>query len=127
MIPFIPHTFEDHMYYMASSKEIAKLSWKTGKIVYRKRFKKPFFNQYTLVIISDEVFLVSQKNALLVNKHTGETEPYKELSEQLNLKEISTMLGNGVSFMSSIYLTHPQPYTDGGTYGGDGGGGGGGE
>ena len=123
MIPFIPHTFEDHMYYMASSKEIAKLSWKTGKIVYRKRFKKPFFNQYTLVIISDEVFLVSKKNALVVNKQTGETEPYKELSEQLNLKEISTMLGNGVSFMSSIYLTHPQPYTDGGTYGGDGGGG----
>ena len=80
-----------------------------------------------MVIISDEVFLVSQKNALLVNKHTGETEPYKELSEQLNLKEISTMLGNGVSFMSSIYLTHPQPYTDGGIYGGDGGGGGGGE
>ena len=124
MIPFIPHTFEDHMYYMASSKEIAKMSWKTGKILYRKRFKKSFFNQYTLVIISDEVFLVSKKNALVVNKQTGETEPYKELSEQLNLKEISTMLGNGVSFMSSIYLTHPQPYTDGGIYGGDGGGGG---
>ena len=29
--------------------------------------------------------------------------------------------------MSSIYLTHPQPYTDGGTYGGDAGGGGAGE
>ena len=126
MIPFIPHSLEDHMYYMASSKEVAKLSWKTGKIVFRKRFNKSFFNQYSLVIISDEVLLVSKKDAFTVNKQTGDIQPHKELSEQLNLKEISTMLGNGVSFMSSIYLTHPQ-HTDGGTYAGDGGGGGGGE
>ena len=33
-------------------------------------------------------------------------------------------LGNGVSFMSSIYLTHPQ-YHDAGVYGGDSGGSGG--
>ena len=127
MIPFIPHTLEDHMYYMASSKEVAKLSWKTGKLVYRKRFKKSFLNQYSLVIVSDEVLLVSKKDAFVVNKQTGDIQPYNDLSEQLNLKEISAMLGNGVSFMSSIYLTHPQPYTDGGTYGGDGGGGGAGE
>ena len=127
MIPFIPHSLEDNMYYMASSKEVAKLSWKTGKIVFRKRFNKSFFNQYSLVIISDEVLLVSKKDAFIVNKLTGDIQPYKEMSEQLNLKEISAMLGNGVSFMSSIHLTHPQPYTDGGTYAGDGGGGGGGE
>mgnify|MGYP001161424875 FL=1 len=127
MIPFIPHTFEDHMYYMASSKEVAKLSWKTGELVYRKRFKKSFLNQYSLVIVSDEVLLVSKKDAFVVNKQTGDIQPYNDLSEQLNLKEISAMLGNGVSFMSSIYLTHPQPYTDGGTYGGDAGGGGAGE
>lgn len=127
MIPFIPHSLEDHMYYMASSKEVAKLSWKTGKIVFRKRFNKSFFNQYSLVIISDEVLLVSKKDAFMVNKQTGDIQPYKEMSEQLNLKEISAMLGNGVSFMSLIHLTHPQPYTDGGAYAGDGGGGGGGE
>ena len=127
MIPFIPHSLEDHMYYMASSKEVAKLSWKTGKIVFRKRFNKSFFNQYSLVIISDEVLLVSKKDAFIVNKQTGDIQPYKEMSEQLNLKEISAMLGNGVSFMSLIHLTHPQPYTDGGAYAGDGGGGGGGE
>ena len=127
MTPFIPHTLEDYMYYMASSKEVAKLSWKTGKVIYRKRFKKPFLNQYSLVIISDEVLLVSKKDAFVVNKKTGDIQPYNELSEQLNLKEISAMLGNGVSFMSSIYLTHPQAYTDGGTYGGDAGGGGAGE
>ena len=121
MIPFIPHSLEDHMYYMASSKEVAKLSWKTGKIVFRKRFNKSFFNQYSLVIISDEVLLVSKKDAFTVNKQTGDIQPHKDLSEQLNLKEISTMLGNGVSFMSSIYLTHPQPYTDGGTYTAGGG------
>ena len=50
--------------------------------------------------------------------------PYPELSNKINLKEISATLGNGVSFMSSIYLNHPQS-SDGGVYGGDGGGGGG--
>tara|TARA_Y100000768_G_scaffold8266_1_gene5725 strand:- start:3976 stop:4644 length:669 start_codon:yes stop_codon:yes gene_type:complete len=126
MIPFVPHTHENYMYYMASSKEVAKLSWDTGRTVFRKRFKKPLFRNYALVIISDEVILFSKKDALIVNKDTGNTEPYPDFSEKLNLKEITTTLGNGVSFMSSIYLTHPQ-YTDGGAYGGGDGGGGGGE
>ena len=50
-------------------------------------------------------------------------EPYPELADKLNLKDISATLGEGVSFMSSIYKTHPQA-TDGGTYAGDAGGGG---
>ena len=114
MIPFIPHTLDNHMYYLASSKEVAKLSWDTGKIVFRKRFKKSIFTQYSLVIISDEIFLISKKGALIVNKQTGDIEPYPELSKKLDLKEISCALGNGVTFMSSIYLTHPQPTSDGG-------------
>ena len=120
MIPFVPHTHDKHMYYMASSKEVAKLSWNSGKILFRKRFKKPLFRQYSLVIISDDIFLLSKKGALIVNNQTGETEPYPDLSEKLNLKEISTALGNGVTFMSSIYLTHPQPTTDGAGAGGGG-------
>ena len=121
MVPFIPHTINNHMYYLASSKEIAKMSWDTGKFIFRKRFKKSIFNQYSVVIISDEVFLISKKGALKVNKNTGDVSPCPELSEKVNLKEISAALGNGVSFMSSIYLSHPQPTADGA------GGGGGGE
>jgi len=124
MVPFLPHTFKNHMYYLASSKEVAKLSWKTGKIVFRKRFKKSIFNQYGLGIINDDVILLSKKDVLIVNKETGEVKPYPEISKKLNLKEITTSLGNGISFMSLISLTHPQA-TDGGVYGGDAGGGGG--
>ena len=123
MIPFVPHTLDNHMYYLASSKEIAKMSWDTGRFIFRKRFKKSIFNQYSVVIISDEVFLISQKDALKVNKNTGDVELYPELADKLNLKDISATLGEGVSFMSSIYKTHPQA-TDGGTYAGDAGGGG---
>ena len=123
MIPFVPHTLDNHMYYLASSKEIAKMSWDTGRFIFRKRFKKSIFNQYSVVIISDEVFLISQKDALKVDKSTGDVEPYPELADKLNLKDISATLGEGVSFMSSIYKTHPQA-TDGGTYAGDAGGGG---
>ena len=120
LIPFIPHTLDNHMYYLASSKEVAKLSWDTGEIVFRKRFKKSIFTQYSLAIISDDIFLISKKGALLVHHQTGDVKPYPDLSEKLNLKEISSVLGNGVTFMSSIYLTHPQPTSDG--VGGGGGG-----
>jgi outer membrane protein assembly factor BamB len=120
LIPFIPHTLDNHMYYLASSKEVAKLSWDTGEIVFRKRFKKSIFTQYSLAIISDDIFLISKKDALLVNHQTGDVKPYPDLSEKLNLKEISSVLGNGVTFMSSIYLTHPQPTSDGAGAGGGG-------
>ena len=86
-----------------------------------KDLKNQFFTQYSLVIISDDIFLISKKGALLINDQTGDAEPYPDLSEKLNLKEISSALGNGVTFMSSIYLSHPQPTADGA------GGGGGGE
>ena len=124
MIPFVPHTIDNHMFYLSSSKEIAKMSWDTGKFIFKKRFKKSIFNQYSVAIISDEVILISKKDALKVDKNTGDVLPYPELSNKINLKEISATLGNGVSFMSSIYLNHPQS-SDGGVYGGDGGGGGG--
>jgi len=120
LIPFIPHTLDNHMYYLASSKEVAKLSWDTGEIVFRKRFKKSIFTQYSLAIISDDIFLISKKGALLINHQTGDVKPYPDLSEKLNLKEISSVLGNGVTFMSSIYLTHPQPTSDGAGAGGGG-------
>ena len=120
LIPFIPHTLDNHMYYLASSKEVARLSWDTGEIVFRKRFKKSIFTQYSLAIISDDIFLISKKGALLVNHQTGDVKPYPDLSEKLNLKEISSVLGNGVTFMSSIYLTHPQPTSDGAGAGGGG-------
>ena len=124
MIPFVPHSIDNHMYYLASSKEIAKMSWDTGRFIFRKRFKKSMFNQYSVLIISDEIFLVSKKDALMVDKNTGDVQPFPELAEKLNLKDISATLGNGVSFMSSISLAQPQA-TDGGTYAGDAGGGGG--
>ena len=124
MTPFIPHTHDKHMYYLASQREVSKLSWETGKVVFRKMFKKSIFKSYSLVIISDEVCLISKKDALMVNQENGMIKPYPELAEKLNLKELTASLGNGVFFMSSIYSTHPQ-YHDGGAYGGDAGGSGG--
>ena len=127
MIPFIPISHDGYMYFLSSSREISKMSWKTGKIKFRKRFKKSMFNfnQYFLVIISGDIILVSKKDALIVDKDSGDVQPYSDLGEKLNLKEITAALGDGTAFMSSIYLTHPNPYADGTVAGGDGGGGGG--
>ena len=127
MIPFVPCSHNGYMYFLSSSREISKMSWRTGKIKFRKRFKKSMFNfnQYFLVIISGDIILVSKKDALIVDKDSGDVQPYSDLGEKLNLKEITAALGDGTAFMSSIYLTHPNPYADGTVAGGDGGGGGG--
>ena len=127
MIPFIPSSHDGYMYFLSSSREISKMSWKTGKIKFRKRFKKSMFNfnQYFLVIISGDIILVSKKDALIVDKDSGDVQPYSDLGEKLNLKEITAALGDGTAFMSSIYLTHPNPSSDGTVAGGDAGGGGG--
>ena len=127
MIPFVPCSHNGYMYFLSSSREISKMSWKTGKIKFRKRFKKSMFNfnQYFLVIISGDIILVSKKDALIVDKDSGDVQPYSDLGENLNLREITAALGDGTAFMSSIYLTHPNPYADGTVAGGDGGGGGG--
>ncbi len=127
MIPFVPCSHNGYMYFLSSSREISKMSWRTGKIKFRKRFKKSMFNfnQYFLVIISGDIILVSKKDALIVDKDYGDVQTYSDLGEKLNLKEITAALGDGTAFMSSIYLTHPNPYADGTVAGGDGGGGGG--
>ena len=46
MTPFIPHTLDKHMYYLASQREVSKLSWETGKVLFRKRFKKSIFKSF---------------------------------------------------------------------------------
>ena len=94
MTPFIPHTHDKHMYYLASQREVSKLSWETGKVLFRKRFKKSIYKSYSLLIISDEVCLISNKDALVVNKENGMIKPYPELAEKLNLKELTASLGN---------------------------------
>ena len=63
IIPFLPSSYNGYMYFLSSSREISKMSWRTGKIKFRKRFKKSMFNfnQYFLVIISGDIILVSKK------------------------------------------------------------------
>ena len=80
--------------------------------------------------LSDEILihngLISKKDALKVNKESGDVSPYPKISESINLKEISASLGNGTSYLSSISLAYPQSGDSGMvmTGGGDAGGGG---
>ena len=125
--PFKPTLLDDYLYYMPSSKEVAKMSIKNGELIFRKKFEKSIFNSYGLIVISENVILISKKDALIINKESGEISLYPEISEALNLKEISATLGNGTSYLSSISLAYPQQYGDSGfmmTGGGDAGGGG---
>ena len=128
--PFYPSILENCAYFTSSSKEVAKLDLNTGELIFKKKFDKPLFRSYKLAIISNDIFLISNKDALLVNKDTGDVIPYPEIENSLNLKDISTLLGNGTSFTSSISTANPSHNGDGSTVimsGGDGGGAGGGE
>ena len=127
--PFFPHILNDEAYFMSSSKEITKLCLETGKILFKSKFNKPMFKSYYLIIISENVVLISNKDSLIVNKDNGTVSPYDELREKINLKEITSSLGNGTHFLSSISLTHYQGDPGQATVmgGGDGGAGGGGE
>jgi outer membrane protein assembly factor BamB len=124
--PFAPLMLDNYLYYMPSSKEVAKLSLNNGELMFRKKFEKSMFKAYGLMIISDSVFLISKKDALKVNKESGDVSPYPKISESINLKEISASLGNGTSYLSSISLAYPQSGDSGMvmTGGGDAGGGG---
>jgi hypothetical protein len=117
---------DNYLYYMPSSKEVAKLSLNNGELIFRTKFEKSMFKAYGLMIISDSVFLISKKDALKVNKESGDVNPYPKISESINLKEISASLGNGTSYLSSISLAYPQSGDSGMvmTGGGDAGGGG---
>jgi len=125
--PFYPHVLDDCIFFMSSPKEIAKLNLQTGKLLFKKTFNKSIFSSYGMIIISDQVYLLSKKDAKIVDKISGSVETCNEIRKKINLKELSASLGNGTSFMSSISLTHPQPGGDGGVaaMGSDGGGGGG--
>ena len=124
--PFAPTMLDDYLYYMPSSKEVAKLSLKSGNLMFRRQFEKSMFKAYALMVISDSVFLISKKDALKVDKESGNVTPYPEISEILNLNEITASLGNGTSYISSISLAYPQSGDSGiiATGGGDAGGGG---
>ena len=125
------HCFDGSLYFLASSKEVAKLDLQSGVLIYRKKFKKSIFSSYGMIITGDQIYLLSTKDAKVLDKETGQVNDCPEILDKINLKEITSSLGNGTSFLSSISLTHPQGSGDGGAgmmAGGDtGGGGGGGE
>jgi hypothetical protein len=124
--PFYPHVLGDCLYFMASPKEVAKLNLQSGKLLFKKTFEKSMFRSYRMIIISDQVYLLSSKDAKIIDKNSGAIQACEDIGNKINLKEISASLGNGTSFMSSISLTHPQPGGDGSAamMAGDAGGGG---
>ncbi len=127
--PFFPHYLDGSLYYLASSKEVGRLDLQSGELVYRKKFKKPIFSSYGMIITGDQIYLLSTKDAKVLDKETGQVNDCPEILDKINLKDITSSLGNGTSFLSSISLTHPKDAGDGGAgmmAGGDAGGGGGG-
>ena len=72
--PFYPHVLGDCIFFMSSPKEIAKLNLQTGKLLFKKTFNKSIFSSYGMIIISDQVYLLSKKDAKIVDKISGSVE-----------------------------------------------------
>ena len=123
--PFQPVFYDKHLYYLTKNNTVAKLSCETGKIIYRKPFKKPLFSAYQIILAKDSLFLFSKKEVLTIDKETGEIIKDQTLSDKLSTKDIKASLGDGSSFISVIRSTHPSgdgSAVTGGDGGGDGGG-----
>jgi len=104
---------------------VAKLCCETGKMIFRKPFKKPLFSSYQMILANDSLFLFSKKEVLTIDMQNGEITKDQTLSDKLDTKDITASLGDGSCFISVIRSTHPSGDGTAGA-GGDGGGDGGG-
>ena len=123
--PFQPIFCDKHLYYLTKNNTVAKLCCETGKMIFRKPFKKPLFSSYQMILANDSLFLFSKKEVLTIDMEIGEITKDQTLFDKLNTMDIKASLGDGSCFISVIRSTHPSGDGSAGA-GGDGGGDGGG-
>ena len=65
--PFQPIFCDKHLYYLTKNNTVAKLCCETGKMIFRKPFKKPLFSSYQMILANDSLFLFSKKEVLTID------------------------------------------------------------
>ena len=130
----VPHFFRDDMFFLDQKRQICKVSLTRGKVYFREKFAGAFRKySYLLAISGEDVYLISKRNTLLVDKADGSTSEIKEMNE-FSKQDITAASGNNLDQISNIsshvaaaaasqasgYVA-PVNGGDGGGGGGDGG------
>ena len=120
-----PLNDDDYFYYCGfTDKKIYKLSWKTGDIIFSVK-PEGWFKTYKLLLANNKLLAISKKDVLLIDKDNGEIDSSEALNQFLNPKKITSTLGDGEMFISSISSESGGAEGSVGFIGGDGGGSGG--
>ena len=120
-----PLNDKDYFYYCGfTDKNIHKVSWKTGEVIFSVK-PEGWFKTYKLLLANNKLLAISKKDVLLIDKDNGEINSSEALNQFLNPKKITSTLGDGEMFISSI--SSESGGADGSVcfVGGDGGGSGG--
>ena len=130
----VPHFIDDDMFFLDQKRQICKVSLIRGQVYFREKFAGTFRKySYLLAISGRDVYLISKRNTLLVNKADGSTSQIKEMNE-FSKQDITAASGNNLDQISNIsshvaaaaasqasgYVA-PVNGGDGGGGGGDGG------
>ena len=120
-----PLNDDDYFYYYGfTDKKIYKVSWKTGDIIFSVK-PEGWFKTYKLLLANNKLLAISKKDVLLIDKDNGEINASEALNQFLNPKKITSTLGDGEMFISSISSESGGAEGSVGFIGGDGGGSGG--
>ena len=120
-----PLNDKDYFYYCGfTDKNIHKVSWKTGEVIFSVK-PEGWFKTYKLLLANNKLLAISKKDVLLIDKDNGEINSSEALNQFLNPKKITSTLGDGEMFISSISFESGGADGSVGFVGGDGGGSGG--
>lgn len=120
-----PLNDKDYFYYCGfTDKNIYKVSWKTGEVIFSVK-PEGWFKTYKLLLANNKLLAISKKDVLLIDKDNGEINSSEALNQFLNPKKITSTLGDGEMFISSISSESGGADGSVGFVGGDGGGSGG--
>ena len=120
-----PLNDKDYFYYCGfTDKNIHKVSWKTGEVIFSVK-PEGWFKTYKLLLANNKLLAISKKDVLLIDKDNGEINASEALNQFLNPKKITSTLGDGEMFISSISSESGGAEGSVGFIGGDGGGSGG--
>jgi len=98
--------------------------WKTGDIIFSVK-PEGWFKTYKLLLANNKLLAISKKDVLVIDKDNGEIYSSEALNQFLNPKKITSTLGDGEMFISSISSESGGAEGSVGFIGGDGGGSGG--
>ena len=117
-----PLNDKDYFYYCGfTDKNIHKVSWKTGEVIFSVK-PEGWFKTYKLLLANNKLLAISKKDVLLIDKDNGEINSSEALNQFLNPKKITSTLGDGEMFISSISSESGGADGSVGFVGGDGGG-----